>query len=201
MKINVLAQVRCADGPAGFCSHIIVNSHELRVTHLVIQANLDSETKKLAPLGSISRTDGDGIKLDCTRNELSLLDDFVKETRMPVEVPDYRDSATALLVGDQIPTNTVMAVLTEQNISPDELALDSTIRVEATDGLVGLMDGLEVEPESGRITWLVMRKGHPESQINIAIPAAEIDYLESKAAFLKLDKYGIAALPVVPVGK
>ncbi len=81
------------------------------------------------------------------------------------------------------------------------LVLNRKERAEATDGLVGLMDALELEPESGRITALVMRKGHPGSQILVTIPAAQVDYLESKAAFLKLDKMGIEALPAVPTGK
>ncbi len=201
MNIDIRAEVLCTDGLAGCCSRVIVNPTGLRVTHLVVRESEDQHTERLVPLDRVIRTNTAGIKLDCTRRELTCMDEFIEITHMRVNVPDYQDSAEILLLGYEIPEKTVTVEMAEENIPPQELAIDSNARVEATDGKVGQVDELEVEPENGRITSLVMREGHLWGQKAIAIPVAQIDRLEDDAAFLKLDKQGIEALPEVPVGK
>ncbi len=104
-------------------------------------------------------------------------------------------------MGDQIFHETATMVMAEENIPPDEIAVDSYTWVEATDGQVGYVDQLEVEPASGYITALFIRSGHPWEEKRIVIPAAQIDHLDKEAVFLKLDKHGLETRPVVPIGK
>ena len=201
MNIDLRAEVLCTDGRAGGCTRVIVNPTALRLTHLVIQESEAPHSERLVPLDRVIRTNTAGIKLDCTRRELSLMDEFVELTHMSVKLPDYPNSAQLLLVGEEIPEQTVTVMQAEENIPPDEVAIDSHTRVKATDGQVGQVDELEVEPESGRIAWLVMREGHLWGQKGVAIPAAEIERVESQAVYLKLNKHEIGELPVVPVGQ
>ncbi len=201
MKIEIRKGVFCTDGIAGFCTQVIVNPTTLQMTHLVVQEGEPPHAERLVPLSCITSTDDHGVNLDCTRRELGLMDPLVEQTHIQVEVPDYRGSAEAFLVGNQIFHETTTMVMAEENIPPDEITVDSYTWVEATDGQVGYVDQLEVEPESGHITALVMRAGPPWEEKRLVIPAAQIDHLETEAVFLKLDKHDVETLPVVPVSQ
>ncbi len=201
MNIDIRAQVLCTDGLAGRCTRVIVKPAALRVTRLAIQDSEDPAIERLVPLDRVSGAHPGEIKLDCTTRELSQMDEFVGLGYIRVDVPDYRDAVSPLLFGDEIRQETVTVLREEENIAPDETAIGSNTRVEATDGWVGQVYGLEVERGSGRITWLVMRTGHIWEQKGAAIPAAQIDHIEDGAAYLKLDRQGVETLPVVLFGK
>ncbi len=201
MNIDILAHVFCTDGLAGCCTRVIVDPTTLRVTHLAVWEIRDPHTERLVPIDDVISTGADGIKLDCTRRKLTLMDEFVELTHLRVKVLDYRDYVVGLLMGGKIPKETVTAVGVEENIPPDELVMDSNTRVEGTDGRMGQVDGLEVEPASGRITSLVMREGHLWGQKATVIPAAQIERAECQAVYVKLDRQDIEALPVIPVGR
>ncbi len=201
MNIDIRAQVQCVDGAAGRCTRVIVIPAKLRVTGLVVQANQDPYSERLVPLDQVSRAEVDGISLDCTLRELSLMDEFVHEVHIQVDVPDYHDLIAHTYLGSPIPAEPMTEVMAEERISPDEVALDSDTRVEATDGWVGQLHELNVEPRSGSITSLVMRTGHVWEQKSVTIPAAQIDRMESKAVSLKLDRQSVEGPPGVPAGK
>jgi sporulation protein YlmC with PRC-barrel domain len=84
------------------------------------------------------------------------------------------------------------------NLSLNELAVQRGARVEATDGPVGVVDDLVVAPETGRITHLVLREGHPWGQKEVMIPVTDVADAEKNVVHLTLDKQAIAALPTTP---
>ncbi len=201
MNIDIQAKVMCTDGTAGSCTGVIVNPAALRLTHILVQESEEPATERLVPLDSISSTDAEGIKLGCTRGALTILDKAVVLTHVRVRFPDYANSIGPALKGEPIPEVTRMVLEPQVNIPPDEMAIDSNTRVEATDGKVGQVEGLEAEPRGGRLIALVVREGPPWDQKCVAIPAAEIDLVESQVVYLKLGKRDVGAMPVVPVGK
>jgi sporulation protein YlmC with PRC-barrel domain len=69
--------------------------------------------------------------------------------------------------------------------------------VQATDGRVGRVDEFVVDPLSHRITDLVMREGHLWGTKTVSIPVEQIDEIEEKTVYLKLDKAGVEKLPTI----
>ena len=86
-----------------------------------------------------------------------------------------------------------------ERIPPGELAVHRGAHVEATDGHVGKVDEFLVDPTSGHITHLILRKGHLWGQTDVAIPISEIERTMEDIVYLKLDKHDIAALPAISV--
>jgi hypothetical protein len=84
-------------------------------------------------------------------------------------------------------------------IPPGELAIRRGARVRATDGRVGRVDEFLVDPDSGNITHLCLRKGHPWGDRAVCIPVSEIGEIKENAVDLKVDKEAIASLPSVPI--
>jgi sporulation protein YlmC with PRC-barrel domain len=86
-----------------------------------------------------------------------------------------------------------------RHIVPGELAVRRGSRVEAINGPVGTVDEFVVDPADGSITHLVLRKGHPWGQRDVAIPLSEIERVKENVVYLRLSKVRIGALPQVPV--
>ena len=99
------------------------------------------------------------------------------------------------------PDMTVYVPEESQQIPPGELAVRRGTRVEATDGFVGKVDELVVNPENGHITHLVMREGHLWGKKDVAIPLSAIGDTHEDTVVLKLDKRQIESLPTFPVNR
>jgi sporulation protein YlmC with PRC-barrel domain len=71
--------------------------------------------------------------------------------------------------------------------------------VKASDGEIGKLDELVLDPKSGDITHLQMREGHLWGKKDVAIPMADVEFIESETIYLKIDKEAVKALPAVKV--
>jgi sporulation protein YlmC with PRC-barrel domain len=65
----------------------------------------------------------------------------------------------------------------------------------ATDGRVGKVDEFLIDPLTGHITHLVLRKGHLWGERDITIAVSQIDRVTPEAVYLKLDKDAVNGLP------
>jgi sporulation protein YlmC with PRC-barrel domain len=84
-------------------------------------------------------------------------------------------------------------------IPPGELAVRRGARVRASDGRVGRVDEFLVDPESGNITHLCLRKDHLWGDKLVCIPVSQIELIEERVVHLKVDKKTIEAMPSIPV--
>jgi sporulation protein YlmC with PRC-barrel domain len=80
-----------------------------------------------------------------------------------------------------------------------ELAVYRGMAVNTDEHKVGTVDELVVDPDSGNITHILMRKGHLWGKKDVAVPVPAIDFVGTDDVYLKIDKEAISALPVVPV--
>jgi sporulation protein YlmC with PRC-barrel domain len=87
----------------------------------------------------------------------------------------------------------------EVHIPHDELAVYRGMAVRTSEGKVGEVDELVVDPDSGEITHLLMRKGHLWGAKDVAIPVTAIDLVDADEVYLNIDNEAVAALPSVPV--
>jgi uncharacterized membrane protein/sporulation protein YlmC with PRC-barrel domain len=97
-----------------------------------------------------------------------------------------------------VPERGVVSV-EEERIPVGELAVRRGTRVAATDGQVGKVGELLVDPTSEHITHLVLLEGHLWGKKEITLPVSAIDRLEDDTVYLKLDKRAVELLPAIPV--
>jgi len=71
--------------------------------------------------------------------------------------------------------------------------------VEASNGRVGRLDELVLDPKSGVITGFVMRKGHLWGSRDVTVPVDQVRYSDGDTVYLKLDKSAVGALPAMKV--
>jgi sporulation protein YlmC with PRC-barrel domain len=128
------------------------------------------------------------------------MDDFIERHYMQVGVPDYHNAGELALLGSKVPAEVRWVEVEEERVLEHQVAINRRTRVEATDGEVGRVGQLMVEPGSGHITHLVLNEGLPWDRKAVAVPAAYIDRLGEGTVHLKLDRQSVAALPAVVIG-
>jgi sporulation protein YlmC with PRC-barrel domain len=265
MLIVMHTEVKCTDGMAGQCSHVIVDPTDLKVTHLVVgrnerpprpqlpprlvieegelpvtlkrprlvvEENQDAapprpprlaveedehrvtlpiprleveedeswDTQRLVPWAKVGDATHDEISLDCTRQQFDDMEDFIERRLMSVSVPDYRNAGELAFFGSKIPEEVTWVEVAEERVPKNTVALNRRTRVEATDGEVGRVSQLVVEPGSGRISHLVLGAGLPFDRKYVGVLADHIARLEEGTVHLKLDRQSVDALPAVAMG-
>jgi sporulation protein YlmC with PRC-barrel domain len=73
------------------------------------------------------------------------------------------------------------------------------MHVEARDGRVGRLDELVLDPDSGVITNLLMRRGHLWGTREIAVPIGQVDFVDGSTVYLKIDRTSVGALPAAKI--
>lgn len=194
-EIPLNAKVECADGPAGQSIKVIVDPKSLQVTHFVVKEKARPHTKRLVPVDQVADTTAASVRLSCTVSELAEMQPFVVTEYRQVDIPRYQDVTT---VGPQQYSD-VMTTPVERELVPEgELAVREGVEVEATDGPVGRVDELLVDPETGQITHLVMREGHMWGQKEVLLPLSVIDRTEKETVYLSLDKETVSTMLSIP---
>lgn len=183
MKIPVKAMVQCTDGPGGEATHVVVNPASKRVTRLVVKETKAPHVERLVPFKFLEDVNEDEIRLRCSRQEMSKMKPF--ERTEVVETSWSYDGRT--------PTGTKK--VKHLNIPEGELALDTHTPVRVTDGKAGHIGELMVDPASGSITHLQLRKRHVWAPKEVTIPVSEVDRVGDRGVYLRMNRAGIESLP------
>ncbi len=203
MDIPLNVDVYGSDGRIGRSNYIVVNPVSQEVTHVVVSDDSAYHTERLVPVKYIQDSDSDMIRLDCTGQQVSTMKTFEEVEYMPTSIFPYEGPAA---VGSAYAWPYVTArqearfvEVVHRHIPPYEREIRRGAQVHATDGHVGQIDELVVDPETLHITHLVLREGHLWGQKDIMIPVDEIETIGEDDIHLKLDKQEIEALPTFPI--
>ena len=200
-EIPLDAQVHCRDGQAGKSTHIIMDPTSSRITHFVV-ADDEPVVKQhyLVPIELIAKTTRDAIYLDCTKEELAQQEPFV-EMRY-VENPGIEAGypADSVYLSPYVsPLDLAYVPVEVERIPMGKVALHRGAVVEASDGYIGRLGELLLDPESGAITHFILQKGHAWGKKEVALPVSAVDETLENTIVLKLDKESIGRLPAIPV--
>lgn len=201
MDIPLNVEVHCSDGACGRSTAIIVDPATNQVTHFVVQ---DGEAEYLVPISAIAESSTVSISLRWSLQELAATEPFVREVPADEEQLEIMGAAMAgssalgpytspdpAYIAEALSNATVM----HEHIPENEVAIHQEARVEATDGDVGKVDELIIDPETNVISHLVLRHGHFWGKRDITVPVDQIDHVEDDVVYLKLDKKAIGKLP------
>jgi sporulation protein YlmC with PRC-barrel domain len=200
-NIPLKANVQCSDGACGQATNVIINPVTRQVTHIVVQdKSLPDNPTRMVPVDKVASTTQDQVRLSCTRDE-------VANHMQPFIVTQYiqeSGSGQAYASGEAyyaqyVINDTAYDSVQEENIPLGELAVTCGMHIKATDGVVGKLDELVLDPKSGDITHVQMREGHLWGKKDVAIPVSAIEFVDEDTVYLKIDKKAVKTLPAVPV--
>ena len=207
MEIPLQAHVECTDGLYGRSEYVLIDPLIDQVTHLVVKSDAPPYTEYIVPVESITTTIADTIRLSCNKQELEKMDSFVQTQFVESQVPMGNVGLAGGMYGlgnyfyyPYVKPEVTMRVPVEHlQIPMGQLAVRRGTRVEAKDGYIGKVDEFVVSPETGHITYLVMRTGHLWGAKNVIIPLSAMADNGDDTLFLNIDKQEVEALPTFPV--
>ena len=207
MDIPLNVEVYCSDGACGRSTVVVVDRATRQVTHFVVTT---ADREYLVPVDAIVKSSGVRIDLTWSHEQLTHAEPFV------VEVP--ADEEHLALLADSMAGANVLgpytsadaaymvgalsnATMEQEQIPANEVAIHQDSRVEATDGDVGEVDELIIDPATNEVSHLILRKGHFWGKRDISIPLNQVDHVEGDVIYLKLDKKAVEQLPSAPAPK
>ena len=206
MDIPIHADVVCHDGIVGNSTHIIVDLVSEQVTHFVVRSYHDHK-QYVVPIDKIERSDRTVILLSCRKEDVYQLPLF-DETHFngyddyggapPLPSPGMSPSYTMYHPYREAESG-VQAPPSESSWA--RLALKKGATIFATDGKVGKIDELVIDPETHRVTHLILRQHFLLNKWIVTIPVADIERADKDAVFLKIDKKTVEELPAVGLMK
>jgi sporulation protein YlmC with PRC-barrel domain len=202
------AEVSCSDGVCGELTRVVVDPVARAVTHLAVDPRHGHGPGRLVPLKLVD-TAADQIRLSCTTAEFERLDaaeetDFLPGSPgYPGYNPDQMLASPYYLGG----WSTFGAVGGSKNISEtatyDSVPLNEVeVRrgepVHATDGEIGKVQGLVIDPDSHHVTHVLLQEGHIWGRKEVAIPIGAVLGVDDGIR-LNITKRQVEDLPSVGV--
>jgi sporulation protein YlmC with PRC-barrel domain len=178
------AGARCTDGACGEVSRVVVDPVARAVTHIVVEPAGRQGLGRLVPLDLVDSTGGE-IRLRCTLAEFEKLDaaeetQFVPGTRGyeaygPEQVLAWPYSSLGGI--DAVEGEIVSGVsetVTYDTLPLGEVAVRRGDRVQATDGAIGHVEGLVIDPRNHHVTHVLLQEGHLWGRKEVAIPIGAV---------------------------
>jgi sporulation protein YlmC with PRC-barrel domain len=207
-EFSLGADASCSDGPCGKLTRLIVDPETQAVTHLVIEPEHRRERGRFVPIGLADDTAGE-IKIRLTRAEFDKLDPAEETDLLPGDggYDQIYNPALGTLGGSarfpglamaSFRPNDKAAAATHDAVPMGEVDVRRGEPVYATDGEIGKIQGLVVDPSSRHVTHVLLEEGHLWGHKEVAIPVGSITRV-GDIVRLTIDKQQVQDLPPVDI--
>jgi sporulation protein YlmC with PRC-barrel domain len=208
------AEVRCTDGVCGTIKSLVIDPRDDAVTHLVVEPT-NQQPAKLVPFSLVETapagTAGGEVRLRGTVTEFMDLDaaeakEFIPGTAQweiyagepMISWPYYAPPGVMGMPG--LPRDPVVdeQAVTEDTVPdqlPDEDEVSGGQRVHAKDGDIGHVQGIAVDPGTGRVTSVLLRERHLIFRRTVLIPRSAVAEVDGDGFHLQLTTEQVRHLP------
>ncbi|HEX4016210.1 MAG TPA: PRC-barrel domain-containing protein [Frankiaceae bacterium] len=209
-KFEIGAKVRCSDGACGKLLSVVVDPVARVVTHIVVEPEHRWGLGRLIPLKDVAGTDGAAnvVQLRCTLAEFDRYEsaeetEFLSEDGSEwgyagniLTLPYYGLSTTGL---DDFGGNAPQPIVYDK-LPVGEVAVRRGQPVEATDGRIGKVQGLVIDPADGHVTHVLLQEGHLWGRREVTLPISAVESVGGDGGVrLTLSKDDVDRLPPVDV--
>jgi len=202
------AEASCTDSKCGRVTRIVVDPVARVVTHIVVEPAGRQGLGRLVPLHLVD-AGADEVRLRCTMAEFEQLDS-AEETQFVPGSQGYAQYGAEQVIswpyfpltGTGVSGDTLAG--TSQTVTYDMVPLGEVevrrgAHVHATDGQIGQVEGLVIDPVSHHVTHVLLKEGHLWGRRDVAVPIAAVTAADDDAIYVDMTKDGIADLPAVDI--
>jgi len=192
------ASATCSDGRCGQVIRVVIDPIARTMTHLIIEPTRRQGLGRLVPLELIASSNGD-VTLSCSLEQFERLD-VAEETDFLPGTVGYQgyDAANVLPLpyfalgagGSSLP-------VTYDKLPLGEVSIRRNVPVHATDGEIGKVHGVVIDPNDHHVTHVLLQEGHLWGREEVAIPVSAVSDFGSEIR-LRITKSEVQELP--PVG-
>ena len=204
-NIPVGSKVICADGREGKSTAVIVDPVTKVVTHVaVVEKSMLHGEDRLVPIEKVEKTSRDTIQLNCSMEDVLKMPAFTSTRYLEIDNGEagYAYSTPYMSMhGDFYDVQPQYVTVQDQLLPEGQVAVQRAMLVEASDGLVGEVGELLIDPQTRRVSHFLLMKGHLWGKKEIAIAVSEIERGDVDTIYLKIDKAAIEKLPSLPLNR
>jgi len=206
-QFTIGAEVSCSDGVCGEVSRVVVDPVARALTHLVVHPKHWGGLDRLVPLDLVDAATGE-VRLRCTSAEFDKLD-AAEETRFLRGGSGYAgyDEGQALSwpygmgtggMGMGGMMGNVPQTVTTDTVPVGEVDVRRGDQVQATDGDIGRVQGLVIDPRDHHVTHVLLQEGHLWGRKEVAIPIGAVTRVDDGIR-LNISKQAVQDLPPVDI--
>jgi sporulation protein YlmC with PRC-barrel domain len=170
------------------------------VTHIIVDPRPGHGPARLVPLELVASAT-DEIRLNCASADFDSLDparegQFIASDN---DVPNYRTTDTVAwpFFGYR---GAQGHLETDDAIPPGEVEVQRGEHVNATDGHIGQVEGLVIDPDSHHVTHVLLREGHLWGRKQVTIPIGTVTRVADRIE-VNLTKQQVQDLPEVDIDR
>lgn len=200
----------CTDGPCGEVTRVVIDPVAKAVTHLAVEPSHPHGLSRLVPLDLVDAGPQE-IRLRCSRAEFDQLDS-AEESQFVPELGGYSAYGPGEVLtwpyyglggGLGFGVGTGLdgpSVITEDTAPAGEVSVRRGDPVYATDGPIGRVQGLVIEPSSHHVTHVLLQEGHLWGRKDVAIPIGAVTRTD-EGITLSITKEQVKELPAVDIDR
>jgi sporulation protein YlmC with PRC-barrel domain len=203
IPFTIGADATCTDGVCGHVSRVVVEPVAREITHLVVRPTHGHGhgLGRLVPVGLVDASAGQ-VRLRCTRAEFEQLERGEERHFLPGGNPYPGYHADQVLEMAHYGLRSYLGQpgesATYDSVPRGEVAVRRGDPVFATDGDIGQVQGLVIDPASCHVTHVLLQEGHPWGRKEVAIPISAVTALEDGIR-LSITKQQVQDLPPVDI--
>ncbi len=207
-EYDIGAPVSCSDGACGEIVCVVINPIARALTHLVVEPKHRVGQGRLVPIDLVDASAGE-LCLRCSLSEFDQLE-FAEETHFVSERGEDLGYGSGELLswpyyglagGMDGMGGMGMAGATPTYFTSRVPADDVEVRrgevVHASDGDIGRVQGLIVDPGDHHVTHVLLQEGHLWGKKEVAIPIGCVKDVAVEGVQLELTKDQVKNLPAV----
>jgi len=191
-QVRIGADARCTDGVCGELIRVVVDPVAQAITHVVVEPKHAQGLGRLVPLDLVETTTG-GIRLRCTLAEFEKLD-LAEETHF------FTGNEPGELHYWPYDIDLYEVPVTHDTVPLGEVAVRRGNPVHATDGEIGRVQGLVIDPRNHHVTHVLLQEGHLWGRKEVAIPISAVTRVDDVIQ-LTMTKREVEDLPPVNVDR
>jgi sporulation protein YlmC with PRC-barrel domain len=173
--------VACSDGKCGQLRRVVLDPVARTLTHLVVESGRPRGIDRLVPIDLVVPA-AEEITLRCTMVEFDALEDAEETHVLPgaggppgyEQAPPYYGLATDSMGMGSLGMSTGPLVITLDRLPEGKVEVQRGEHVHATDGEIGRVQGLVVDPSDQRVTHVLLDEGHLWGEKRVAIPIGAV---------------------------
>ena len=207
VPFTIGAPANCTDGSCGHLTRVIVDPVARALTHLVVRPQLgQGVVDRLVPIEMAEGAPGE-VRLSCTRAEFEQLDPadeteflpggygYVPYGPMEISAWPYYGLGSAAMNAEIAAAEP--HVVTHDAVPLNEIEIRRGDHVHATDGSIGRVQGLVIEPANHHVTHVLLQEGHLWGRKQVAIPIRAVSAVEPEGIRLTISRSEVEDLPPV----
>ncbi|MHA6757973.1 PRC-barrel domain-containing protein [Streptacidiphilus sp. PAMC 29251] len=214
LPFTIGTHVTCQDGAYGVLTRVVVDPLAHDLTHLVVEPAHHRTAPRLVPVDLVD-PDAAPVALRCTNDAVDALPSAEETQFLPEWKDDWGYPRGHVLAWPYygLGTGSVTALRGTPGLGPDqrgygpiavtrdllpegEVAIRRGEPVHATDGTIGRVQGLVVDPGNHRVSHVLLDEGHLWGKRTVAIPVAAVTGV-SGGVRLDLTKDEVRDLPSI----